>query len=165
MTEHTGPAVPAVSQLSVRKGLHPGYCSGFSLIEALVVLAIVAVLTAVSGTTLLGLLPEAGMNRATRTIVSMCRHARFEAIKRHEQIRLQCDKGQNTCEVRIKKDNSLLRRFNLTELKHQHVLEKTYTTHFNDRGRASMAGTIIIHNSAGLSRSVIVRPSGSVVTE
>lgn len=138
---------------------------GYTLLETLVVLAIVAVLTGISGTAYLAALPGAEVNRAVRTIVSMCRHARFEAIKRNQQIRFQCDALQNACEIRVRSDNSLLRRFDLGSLRHQVAPAKSFTTHFNGLGRASVAGSVTIQNNTGLSRKVTVRLSGSVVTK
>ena len=138
--------------------------TGYTLVEALVVLAIGAVLAGIGGPALISALPGAEMDRAARTIVSMWRHARFEAIKRNEQIRFQCDMGQNVCEVRVRGDNTLLKRFDLNRLRNiAHA--KSFTTHFNGIGRASVAGTVTIQNTSGLSRTVTVRPSGSVVTK
>jgi len=138
---------------------------GYTLLEALVVLSIVAVLAGIGGPALISTLPGAEMDRATRTIVSMCRHARFEAIKRNEQIRLQCDMQKNTCEIRVRDDNTLLRRFDLNGLRNSVAHTKSFTTHFNGLGRASVAGTVAFENNTGLSRTVTVRPSGSVVTK
>jgi type IV fimbrial biogenesis protein FimT len=138
---------------------------GFTVLETLVVLAIVAILTGICGTALLAALPGAEVNRAARTIVSMCRHARFEAIKRNAQIRFGCDTKQNACEIRVRGDNTLLRRFDLSDLRSQVTHTKSFTTHFNGLGRASVAGSVVIKNNTGLSRTVKVRPSGSVVTE
>jgi len=138
---------------------------GYTLLETLIVLAIAAVLTGICGTALLAALPGAEVNRAARTVVSMCRHARFEAIKRNAQIRFACDQQQNACEIRVRSDNTLLRRFDLSDLRNQVSHAKSFTTHFNGLGRASVGGSVIIQNSTGLSRTVKVRPSGSVVTE
>lgn len=138
---------------------------GYTLLETLVVLAIVAILTGICGTALLAALPGAEVNRAARTVVSMCRYARFEAIKRNAQIRFECDTEQNTCEIRVRGDNTLLRRFDLSDLRNQVTHAKSFTTHFNGLGRASVAGSVIIQNNTGLSRTVTVRTSGSVVTK
>lgn len=138
---------------------------GYTLLETLIVLAIAAVLTGICGTALLAALPGAEVNRAARTVVSMCWHARFEAIKRNAQIRFACDQQQNACEIRVRSDNTLLRRFDLSDLRNQVSHAKSFTTHFNGLGRASVGGSVIIQNSTGLSRTVKVRPSGSVVTE
>lgn len=139
--------------------------NGFTLLETVVVLAVVAVLTGIGGPALVSALPGAEMDRATRTIVSMCRFARFEAIKRNEQIRLQCDMQKNSCEIRVRGDNTLLRRFDLNGLRNSVAHTKSFTTHFNGLGRASVAGTITLKNNTGLSRTVTVRTSGSVVTK
>lgn len=138
---------------------------GFTLLEALVVLAIAAVLTGLGGTSLMNALPGAEMNRAARTIVAMCRLARFEAIKRNERIRFQCDASLNACEIRVRSDNTLLRRFDLSSLRNSVAPAKTFTTQFNGQGRATAAGKITLENSTGLSRTVTVRLSGSVVSE
>jgi type IV fimbrial biogenesis protein FimT len=138
---------------------------GYTLLETLVVLAIVAALTGICGTALLAALPGAEIDRAARTIVSMCRHARFEAIKRNAHIRFDCDSQQNACEIRVRGDNTLLRRFDLSDLRNHVTHAKSFTTHFNGLGRASVAGSVIIQNDTGVSRTVKVRPSGSVVTE
>ncbi|GAB6110907.1 GspH/FimT family pseudopilin [Desulfomicrobium salsuginis] len=138
---------------------------GFTLLEALMVLGVVAILTTLCGTSLISALPGAEMDRATRTIVSMCRHARLEAIKRNEHIRLQCDMQRNTCEIRVRDDNTLLRLFDLNGLRNSVAHTKSFTTHFNGLGRATVAGSITIRNNTGLSRTVTVRSSGSVVSE
>lgn len=138
---------------------------GFTLLETLMVLVVVAILAGLCGTSLISALSGAEMDRATRTIVSMCRHARFEAIKRNEQIRLQCDMQRNTCEIRVRDDNTLLRLFDLNGLRNSVAHTKSFTTHFNGLGRATVAGSITIRNNTGLSRTVTVRPSGSVVSE
>lgn len=138
---------------------------GFSLLETLIVLAIAAVLTGIGGTALMAALPGAEVNRAARTIVAMCRHARFEAIKRNEQIRFQCDMEQNVCETRVRSDNALLRRFDLSGLRSHVAPVKSFTTHYNGQGRASVAGTVTLRNGTGLSRAVTIRLSGSVVSE
>lgn len=138
---------------------------GFTLLEALVALAIVAMLTGVCGTALMAALPGAEVSRAARTIVSMCRHARFEAIKRNEQIRFHCDMGQSVCETRVRSDNALLRRFDLAGLRDHVAPVKSFTTHYTPLGRATLAGTVTLRNSSGLSRTVTVRLSGSVVTQ
>jgi len=138
---------------------------GYTLLETLVVLVIMAVLAGLCGTALLSILPEAEMNRAARTIVSMCRHARFEAIKRNEKIRFQCVKAENTCEISVPGDNTLLRRFDLSLLRNSIANTKSFTTHFNGQGRATVGGSVTLQNNTGLMRKVIVRPSGSVVSE
>ena len=138
---------------------------GYTLVETLLVLAIVAVLAGIGGPALISALPGAEMNRATRTIVSMCRHARFEAIKRNADIRFNCDMQKNICEIRVRDDGTLLRRFDLNDLRYNIGQAKSFTTHFTGLGRATVAGTVTLQSNTGLSRAVTVRPSGSVVTK
>ena len=129
------------------------------------VLGVAAILATLCGTSLISAQPGAEMDRAAKTIVGMCRHARFEAIKRNGQIRLQCDMQRNTCEIRVREDDTLLRLFDLNGLRNSVAHTKSFTTHFNGLGRATVAGSITIRNNTGLSRTVTVRPSGSVVSE
>lgn len=136
--------------------------SGFSLIEVLIVIAILAVLAGLSVTTLMRWIPEANLKRAGRTVASMCQFARVEAIKRNAPISVNCT--GDSCFVRLA-DNTQLRRFDFTNVGSNVQLANAFSTNFNSRGRALTSGTIIIQNNAGNSLTIRVRPSGSIVTE
>lgn len=136
---------------------------GFSLVETLVLLAIIAILAGLSGQALFRWLPQANLKRAARTIVSMAQDARVEAIKRNEQISINCT--GTTCVVRIVADNTQLRQFDLTTLRSGIQLTNAFSTNFNSRGRATNAGSINIKNNAENTLTVTVRSSGSIVTD
>jgi len=134
---------------------------GFSLIETLVILAVLGILAGLSGTALYKWQPQANLKRAARTIVSMCQSARMEAIKRNQSVSLNCT--GTTCVVRLA-DNTQLRRFDLSTLQSGVQLTNAFDTNFTSRGRATKAGPISIKNNAENTLTVTVRPSGSIVT-
>lgn len=136
---------------------------GFSLIEVLVVVAIISILAGMSGTALMKWLPEANLKRAARTIVSMCQDARVEAIKRNQQINFSCSNATNTCVVSFT-NGTALRQFDLSIIGSGVRLSDSLNTSFTSRGRALTAGTIPIINNAASTLSVTVRASGSIVT-
>ena len=137
---------------------------GFSLIEMLVLMAVIAILAGISGVALMKWIHQANLKRAARTIVSMCQDARVEAIKRNQMTSIECNKNNNICLVRLE-NGSTFRTFNLSTLNSKIKLEGSFNTTFNGRGRSSQHGTIPIKNSSGKILTVSVRNSGSIVTK
>ena len=136
---------------------------GFSLTELLLLLAVLAILAGLSGMALMKWLPQANLNRATRTIVSMCQDAKIQAIKRNRSASITCDDVTETCVSQIVSGDTL-RQFDLSALRGGVSLSSGGSTTFTSRGRAT-ASTITVSNNAGQQRNIIIRPSGSIVTE
>lgn len=136
---------------------------GFSLVEILVVIAIIGILAGISGIALMKWLPEANLKRAARTIVSMCQDARVEAIKRNQRINFSCNNVTNTCVISFT-NGTALRQFDLSTIGSGVRLSNSLNTTFTSRGRALNAGTIPIANNAASTLSVTVRTSGSIIT-
>lgn len=140
-----------------------GRNDGFSLIEILVIVAVLAILAGLSGTALMKWIAEANIKRAARTIVSMCQDARVEAIKRNERMTVNCNNATNTCVVQFT-NGTAHRQFDLSTLRSGVRLTDSFNTQFTSRGRATNAGPIPIRNNAARTLTVTVRPSGSIVT-
>lgn len=138
--------------------------TGFTLVECLVILAILSVVSALCYTTLARLIPSAHLGYATRSLVSLCRHARLEAIKSNSRVHLACDSTAGICTLSGKDDGRLIAEVDFSQMKHGISLGKSLNTDFTGQGRVTRAGTIPVRNAAGETRSVVVRLSGGVVT-
>jgi len=138
---------------------------GFSLVEVLVVVAILAILAGFTGTALMKWIPHSNLTRAARTVVSMAQFAKEEAIKRNQSVNFNCNSTTNACTVLV--GGNATRIFDLSTLGSNVILTTSPRLAFNGRGRASSANNVwaaTITNSAG-TRSVRVRTTGSIVTE
>ena len=138
--------------------------TGFTLVECLVVLGILSVVSALSYTTLTRLIPAAHLRYATRSLVSLCRHARLEAIKTNSRVHLACDSTVGICRLLARDDGRLIAEVDFSQMQYGISLGKSLNTDFTGQGRATRAGTVPVRNAAGETRSVIIRLSGGVVT-
>lgn len=136
---------------------------GFSVVELLVLLAIIAIIAGISGLALMKWLPQANLKRAARTIVSMSQHAKIEAIKRNQSIRMECDNATNSCRVQIVSNATTLRQFDLNSIQGSIRVSTPGSSTFSNTGRAS-ADTITVRNNAGQELDIVISPSGSVST-
>ena len=150
--------------MKIRIFPHTARQKGFTLVEVLVIVGVIALLAGLSGTALMKWIPQANLKRAARTIVSMCQDARIEAIKRNQDISFDCNSTTNSCETRVDSTGTSLRRFDLSTLQSGVHLTGSLNTNFTSRGRASNSGSIPIKNNAEKTLTITVRPSGSIVT-
>ena len=142
---------------------------GFSLVEVLVIVAIIGILAGMTGTALMKWLPQANLKRAARTIVSMCHDARVEAIKRNERMNVICNNATDTCVVQFVANGTVNRQFNLSNLGSGVKLTDTLDVTFTGRGRVDTTDpnadpNATITNNADRTLTVTVRTSGSIVT-
>ena len=148
-----------------KKGMSGKYgMRGFTLVETLAVLAVFSILACIFAATLSRLVPAANLNHASRALVSLCRHARLEAIRTNGRTRLDCDSAANACSLTDRGNNRALSTLNFSELQHGISITRSFTTDFTSTGRATRAGTLTVRNAAGTTRSVVIRVSGGVVT-
>jgi type IV fimbrial biogenesis protein FimT len=99
---------------------------GFTLVEIVVVLAIIGILMGLSAMALSTYLPYSNLKRAARTIISLCQMARSEAVKRNTHVAVVFNPSNQTCAVytedgpdnnwNTEDDNEMLRSFSLSEL-------------------------------------------------
>ena len=152
------------SSHSQHKRPSPTQTKGFSLVEMLIIVAIIGILAGISGMALMKWIPQANLKRAARTIVSMCQDARVEAIKRNQAVNFNCT--NSICQVRLAAaPSTILKQFNLSSMKGGVQLTSNYATTFNSRGRATPSQDIEIKNSAERILTVTIRTSGSIVTK
>lgn len=137
---------------------------GFTLVESLVIIAIVAILATLSGTALMRWIPQSNLSRASRTIVSMAHHAKVEAIKRNQAVSFSCNNATNTCLVALT-DGSVIRNFDISALQSNVSLTASENATFTGRGRLNTGATrtFTVTNSAG-ARTVQILSSGTVRT-
>ena len=76
---------------------------GFSLVELMVVIAIISIIAAISSLNLVTGLPKYRLKRASRDITSRLRQARSTAIKTSSTVIVQFDSGNNSYSI----DNKL----------------------------------------------------------
>lgn len=136
--------------------------AGFTLVEGLVILAILAVVSGSCFTVMARLIPSAHLNHATRSLISLCRHGRIEAIKTNRRVHLTCDSTANVCRLTTAGGNRLIAEIDFSTLEHSITITKSLKTDFTGRGRATRTGTVVVCNAAGETRSVVVRLSGGV---
>ncbi len=67
---------------------------GMTLIEVLIVVAIIGIVTALSGYSLTSYIPRSNLKLASRNIASMCQLARAEAIKRNTRMAVVFSAGR-----------------------------------------------------------------------
>lgn len=135
---------------------------GFTLVEMIVLLAVITILGLISGTALMKWVPQANLKRAARTIVSMAQDAKIEAIKRNRSVRLSCSNSTNSCITQLLTGETL-RFFDIGAIKGNIHLVSDGSSTFTSQGRAS-SETINIQNNAGQQYSIIIRLSGSIIT-
>ena len=102
----------------------PARRAGFSLVEVLVVLAILGIAATISGMALFSYMPRSDLKYAARNIASLCQLARIEAIKRNAQVAVVFNGAASSCSVFLspgadiawstENDNTLLRRFDMS---------------------------------------------------
>jgi len=138
---------------------------GFTLPECLAVLSIVAILSAICAGGLTSFIPAAKLGHATRAIVSLCRNARFAAIRNNRPVHLECSISANSCILTDSDGARELGKVDLAEAGPDIFLMRNFSTDFTSRGSSTRAGTMTVRNGAGKSLSITVRTSGGVVTK
>ncbi|NLY42364.1 MAG: hypothetical protein GX055_12210 [Desulfovibrionales bacterium] len=145
---------------------------GFTLVELLVLMVVMTMLIAMSGTALMKYLPRADLKYATGTIVSILQDARMEAIKHGpvavifnaDGCTLYVDSGDgnwNTVE-----DNVATKRFSFSEIKRGGVsfseLPEKKVFVFGRRGRINPPSRTIKVKSRATELQIKVLTSGVV---
>ncbi len=127
---------------------------GFSLVELMVVIAIIGIIAAISSLNLVTGLPKYRLKRASRDITSRLRQARSTAIKTNATVVIQFDTGRHSYSI----DNKL---YPATDGNTNNALSSYYGSGLSfDRGSYTSGNSVtfpgerVTFNSRGISPSL-----------
>ena len=136
--------------------------SGFTLIELIVVIGIVAILAAVVVPNLIGWLPKYRVGNATRDLMSAVEFARLQAIRENADVDVNLDYVNESVTVVNTAGNTLRR------IQYQSGIDLIDSglgalLQFDGRGFANASGLVTVGHAmdATLSRNVIVTLAGN----
>lgn len=135
------------------------YKRGFSLIEVIIIIAIIGVLVSIAAPNFLEYMPRSRLNGAARTLAGNIMTARMEAVKLNQSVYLQyADNHQ----YKIVKSADILKSVDLhTDYHDVTITEDFGKIIFNSRGTADGPHTISLTNPSG-SKSIDVTITGRV---
>lgn len=142
---------------------------GFSLIELIVVIALIAILTAIAVPGYQSFMVRSRLKGAARQVMSDLMNARMMAVSLNQKVKVHVESDGHTYKIWSDADNDGTVADNegvniskdVRQDYHDVALSTTNDPIFNPRGAASQFGTVTVTNSAG-SRNITVAISGRV---
>ncbi len=142
---------------------------GFTLIELMVVIALIAILTAIAIPSYQTFMVRSRLKGAARQVMSDLMNARMMAVSLNQNVKVHIEGDGHTYQIWSDANNdgtvASNEGVNISKDLHQDyhdvALSKTNDPIFNPRGAASQFGTVTVTNSAG-SRNITVAMSGRV---
>ena len=141
--------------------------SGFTLIELIVIIAIVAVFAAIAVPNFLSYMPKHRLNGAARQVMGDLMAARMKAVSQNCDVAVTFASGNPEYEIWTdsnndgNKDPGEVTTKNIQSNYYDVIISSTNNINFSSRGTASLSG-IILTNSAGSTKKVTVLLSGRV---
>lgn len=156
--------------------------AGFTLIEVMIVVAIISILSALAFPSLSTLIPRNRTKAAARELRGYMQKAKLEAIKQNSDClvvftQASSSTAKGSCVICISSDDDctdaddqIISQFDFNGYKSVELSSTNFTGgnfKFNSRGIPNKGGTSVIKNTAeaGYSFDVIVSPSGRVRIE
>ena len=150
---------------------------GFSLVELMVVIAIIGIIAAISSLNLVTGLPKYRLKRASRNITSRLREARSKAIKTNSTVIVQFDTDKNSYSINGKiypdkgenTKNALSSYYGsgLSFDRGNYKAGSSVTFHgkrvtFNSRGICPSLGSIYVSNNEGDVNKIAISRAGKI---
>ncbi len=145
--------------------------SGFTLIEMMIVLAIMAIFAGIAIPNYLAYLPKSRLNGAARQVMGDLMLARMQAVSQNCDVAVTFASGNPEYEIWTDSNNDGIKDSGEVTTKNIHPnyydvsISSTNNIKFSSRGTANPFGTIDLINTAGLTKKVNVRITGSVKIE
>jgi len=141
---------------------------GFTIIELLTLIALMAVLSAVAIPNIVGGLPKNRLGGSAREILSILHLARMAAIKENSNVIVEFKPASSECIVSVddapedgnwNTGERILKRYKMPSGVNLLAPSFGNVVSFNNRGFADSTGDITVQNSKG-NRNIRVLPSG-----
>lgn len=152
------------------------YEAAFTLVEVMIIVAIIGIVTAIAGPNLLEMMPGIRLNNTTQRIVNDIQFARMRSIATSKEYRLNFDASSESYRIEQGSQSTgsswpgLLvdqeRKFNDSSnefyQKDIDIESVTQNPIFNPKGLCSNTSTIKIQNASGGKKRVIINIAGGV---
>ena len=142
---------------------------GFTLIELIVVIALIAILTAIAVPSYQTFMVRSRLKGAARQVMSDLMNARMMAVSQNQKVKVHVENGGHTYEIwsdanhdgAVDDNEGVNISKDVQQDYYDVTLSTTNDTIFNPRGAADAFGTIQVTNPAGF-KNITVAISGRV---